>query len=117
MQDSNQAVFRALGLYVTVAAFRSLRHPFGKGLEERIKIALHKDRSMTLLRALIHVVPMGVALWEITININTYYLDSSVLNLVYYRLVVDPDKMGWMMPRNGSWRIRGSCLAIITHGT
>jgi hypothetical protein len=91
--DRGKVVFRALGLAIIVSAFQSLRHPFGKGLEEHIKIALHKNRSTALLRALIHVVPVGIALWEITLNINTYYVGSSALNLVYYQFAAKAHEM------------------------
>lgn len=75
-----------MGFSIIVSAFKSLRHPLGQGLEEPTKVALQKNRSVALLRAFIHVIPVGVALWEVTLNIHTYYVGSSALNLVYYQL-------------------------------
>lgn len=75
-----------MGLAIIVSALRSLRHPFGRGLEEPTKIALHQNRSTALLQSLIHIIPVGIALWEIVLNIHTYYVGSSALNLVYYQL-------------------------------
>ena len=71
---STTVLFRALGLQLIVSAFRSLRHlAVGKGYDEPIKVAIRKSRTHALVRALIHIVPVGVARWEITINWNTYY--------------------------------------------
>lgn len=79
-------LFRALGLYAVVSAFRSLRHlAIGKGYDEPIKIAIRKSRTLALIRALIHIVPVGVALWEIIINWNTYYLGATTRNQAYYQ--------------------------------
>ena len=78
--------FRALGFVVIPSAFRSLRRlTVGKGYTEPTKIALRKSRTTALIRALIHVVPVSVALWEVIINWNTYYLGARVHNLAYYQ--------------------------------
>ena len=79
-------LFRALGLYAVVSAFRYLRHlAVGKGYDEPIKVAIRKSRTQALMRALIHIVPVGVALSEITINWNTYYLGATIRNQAYYQ--------------------------------
>ena len=79
-------LFRALGLYAVVSAFRFLRHlAVGKGYAEPTKIAIRKSRPYALLRALIHIIPVGVAMWEITINWNTYYLGGTIRNQAYYQ--------------------------------
>lgn len=57
----------------------------GKGFEEPTKTAISRNRITALLRALIHVIPVGVALWEITLNFYTYYVGSVIYNLVYYQ--------------------------------
>lgn len=38
-----------------------------------------------LLRALIHVVPLSVALWEIVLNWNTNYVGATIRNRAYYQ--------------------------------
>ena len=86
--------FRALGLGVILSAFRSLRHlTVGKGYTEPTKIAIRKSRTTALIRALIHVVPVSVALWEVIMNWNTYYLGSSIHNLAYYQFGAKIHKM------------------------
>lgn len=86
LQNSTTTLFRALGLHVIVSAFRSLRHlAVGKGYDEPIKIAIRKSRTTALMRAFIHLIPVGVAMWEIIINWNTYYLGATVQNQAYYQ--------------------------------
>lgn len=86
LQNSTTILFRALGLHVIVSAFRSLRHlAIGKGYDEPTKIAIRKSRTTALMRALIHIVPIGVALWEIVINWNTYYMGATVRSQAYYQ--------------------------------
>lgn len=58
----------------------------GKAYEEPTKIAIRQNRTIALLRTLIHAVPVGVALWEIIINWNTYYLGETIPNIAYYQL-------------------------------
>ena len=86
LQDTITTLFRALGLHAFVSAFRYLRHlAVGKGYDEPTKIAIRKSRTIALMRALIHVVPISVALWEIIINWNTYFLGPVVRNQAYYQ--------------------------------
>ena len=86
LQDAITVLFRALGLHVFISAFRYLRHlAIGKGYDEPTKIAIRKSRTTALVRALIHVVPISVAIWEIIINWNTYYLGTKVRNQAYYQ--------------------------------
>lgn len=85
-KDSSTILFRALGLQIIVAAFRSLRHlAVGRGYDEPTKIAIRKSRTTALMRALIHVVPISVAMWEISINWNTYYFGATIRNQAYYQ--------------------------------
>ena len=86
LQESSQILCRAIGLNILVSSFKFIRHPWGKGFEERTKIAIRKSQPVALLRALIHVVPVGVALWEVTLNWNTYYVGSFLLKQVRYTL-------------------------------
>ena len=85
---------RALGLYAVISAFRFLRHQtVGKGYDEPIKVAIRKSRTQALMRAFIHIVPVCVALWEITINWNTYYLGATIRNQGYYQFGVKMHEM------------------------
>lgn len=93
VQNNFRTAFRALGLNVLISFIKHLRHPFGKGFEERTKIAIRKSRSAALLRALIHVVPVGIAIWEVTLNWNTYYVGSTSLRLVYYQIAAKAHEM------------------------
>ena len=86
IQGGSKVVFRALGLNLIVIGLRSLRHfAIGKGYKEPTKIAIRKNRKTALLRALIHIIPLGVALWEIIFNWNTYYVGSSIQNQALYQ--------------------------------
>ena len=86
IQDSTTVLFRALGVYLIISAFKSLRHwAIGKGYDEPTKIAIRQSRTIALMRAFIHVVPVGVAMWEIIINWNTYYLGAVIRNQAYYQ--------------------------------
>lgn len=86
LQATTTILFRALGLHVFVSAFRYLRHlAVGKGYDEPTKIAIRKSRTTALMRALIHIVPIGVAMWEIIINWNTYYFGATIRNQAYYQ--------------------------------
>ena len=67
---------------ILVSSFKFLRHPWGKGFEETPKIAIRKSHAVALLRALVHVIPVVVALWEIILNWNTYYVGSYMLRQV-----------------------------------
>lgn len=93
VQNVFKTAFRALGLSVIVSSIKSLRHPLGRGFEERTKIAIRKSRSTALLRALIHVVPVGIAIWEVALNWNTYYVGSTALRLVYYQIAAKAHEM------------------------
>ena len=85
-KGSSEVLFRALGLHLILVGLRSLRSlAVGRGFDEPTKIAIRKSRKTALLRALIHVVPLGVALWEITFNWNTYYVGSNVQNQALYQ--------------------------------
>ena len=53
--------------------------------DEDVKIAIRRNRTMALLHSLIHVIPVGVAMWEIIFNWNMYYAGSIIYNQVYYQ--------------------------------
>ena len=86
LQESGKTICRALGLNVLFSFFTFLRYQaVGKGYTEQTKIAIRKSRTTALLRALIHLVPVTVALWEIVLNWNTYFVGYNVYNLAYYQ--------------------------------
>ena len=86
LQTSSKTVFRVLGLNVVVSFFTFLRYrTVGKGYTEQTKIAVRKSRTTALLRALIHVIPVGVALWEIELNWNAYFVGYAIYNQAYYQ--------------------------------
>ena len=85
-KNGGAVLFRALGLNLIVIGLRSLRHlVLGKGYDEPTKIAIRKCRIIALLRAFIHLVPVGVALWEVILNWNTYFAGSQVRNQALYQ--------------------------------
>ena len=87
LQDCGKIVSRALGLNVVVSFVRYLRFQMiGKGYTEQTKIAVRRSRTTALLRALIHVIPVGVALWEIELNWNNYFVGYAVYPQAYYQI-------------------------------
>ena len=86
-KDVARSVLRALGLAILAHAFTKLGHLTGRGLHESIKIAIRKDRTIALLRSLIHLVPVSVALYLIILNWNTYYVGVSIYNQAVYQLL------------------------------
>lgn len=86
LQEGGKTICRALGLNVIFSLFTFLRYQtVGKGYTEQTKIAIRKSRTTALLRALIHIIPVTVALWEIVLNWNTYFVGYDVYNLAYYQ--------------------------------
>lgn len=86
LKSAAETLLRALGLYLIASGLRDVKRlAVGKGFDEKTKIAIRKSRKIALLRALIHLIPFSVALWEITINWNTYYLGSTPLNQAVYQ--------------------------------
>ena len=86
VQNTAETLLRALGLYLIASGLRDLKRlAVGRGFEEKTKIAIRKSRKVALLRALIHLISLTVALWEITMNLNTYYLGSTPLNQALYQ--------------------------------
>lgn len=87
LQDCGKTVSRALGLHVVVFLLRFLRYQLvGKGYTEKTKIAVRRSRTTALVRALIHIVPLGVAMWEIELNWNSYFVGYAVYDQAYYQI-------------------------------
>ena len=91
LQDVSKSVLRALGLMIIAHAFRSgfraLRHIGGRGLHEPTKKAIRKNKTVALLRCLIHIFPVSFALFEIVLNWNTYYVGISIYNQAVYQVI------------------------------
>ena len=64
---------RGLGLGIVVTTFHGL---FNRDFSEPEKVVIRKSRLTALLRMFIHIVPMGVALAEIILNMKGHYLGS-----------------------------------------
>lgn len=87
MLEVSKTILRALGLNLVGHAFKSIRNLTGRGISERTKIAIRKSRKIALLRSLVHIVPVGFALYEIILNWNTYYVGSTTYNLAFYQFL------------------------------
>ena len=85
VKSGSSAVFRALGLGLAIVLFRSLSRPFGKPFSEPTKVAIYSNRTIALLRALVHVIPFGLAVGEIILNWQEHYLGGNVQSLSYYQ--------------------------------
>ena len=86
LRDGSKTVCRVLGLNLIISFFVFLHHKaVGKGYNEQTKVAIRKSRTTALLRALVHVVPVGVAMWEIVLNWNTYFVGYAIYNQAYYQ--------------------------------
>ena len=82
-----QVLLRALGLSVIANAWGYVRRPVGKGFHEPTKIAISQNRAVSCLRALIHLVPVSVAVCEIVLNWNTYYVGTTRYSQATYQLL------------------------------
>ena len=86
LHNCSKTLFRALGLSVISSFFSFLCYQtVGKGYTEQTKVAICRNRTTALLRTLIHVIPVGVALWEVVLNWNTYFVGYNIYNLAYYQ--------------------------------
>ena len=87
LQNGSKVLFRILGLSIIVAGLKSLQHlSVGKGYTEPTKVAIRQSRMIALLRALIHIAPLSIALWEVVLNWNTYYVGATIRNIAYYQI-------------------------------
>ena len=65
----------------------TLEGTFKKDFTEPKKIAVSRSRTTSMLKSLIHVVPVGFALFEIITNFQGRYLGDSFDKQSYYQLV------------------------------
>ena len=89
--ESSQAAIeiflRVFGLNVILSGVQYLKKlTIGKGYREHIKVAIRASRKVALFRALIHLAPFCIAVWEVALNFNTYYVGAAPLNQAYYQL-------------------------------
>lgn len=64
---------RSIGLGIVVSAFQGF---FSKSFRESEKVAIRRSRVTALLRALIHAVPLSIAIFEIVINWKGHYVGA-----------------------------------------
>lgn len=64
---------RSIGLGIVVSAFQGF---FSKNFRESEKVAIRRSRVTALLRALIHAVPLSIAVFEIVINWKGHYVGA-----------------------------------------
>ena len=70
-----------------------LQHFLGWGLDEIPKKAFHRDRTMALLRATIHLIPVMVAMGEVIINWRGYYIGANIDGLSYLQFAAKLHEM------------------------
>ena len=81
-------MLRALGFPVLVRAMESLSfHPTGRGMHESTKKAIRKNRIIAILRGLVHLVPVGGAVYLIILNWNTYYTGVTIYSQALYQTI------------------------------
>ncbi|KAF7596481.1 hypothetical protein BBP40_001353 [Aspergillus hancockii] len=73
------STLRVLGLQLFVLPFRKL---YGINVETP-KVAVRKSRVSALLRALVHLVPIGASLALVILNLKHLYLGATVANVSY----------------------------------
>ena len=87
IQTFGKTLARSSGLSIITHAFGFLRHPTGRGLHEPLKVAIRQSRWVSSTRSLIHMIPVGAALYEIILNWNEYYVGVNVYNQAVYQLI------------------------------
>ena len=65
---------RGIGLGIVVTFFRGI---FTKDFLEPEKVAIRRSRITALLRTLIHVVPVGLAIFEIVLNLKGHFVGKT----------------------------------------
>ena len=75
---------RGIGLGIVVTSFQGI---FTKNFLEPEKIAISRSRITALLRSLIHVVPLGVAIFESVLNLRGHFIGSTFDRQNYLQFV------------------------------
>lgn len=81
---------RSLGLNLLVYV---LQRFFGYGLNEIPKKAFNRDRTMAMLRVMIHILPFIVAMGELVINWQGYYIGANINGLSYLQFAAKLHEM------------------------
>ena len=71
-----------LGLFTNLP----LRRWLHRRTREPLKVVIRQSRAVAFTRSLIHIVPVTLALWLITLNWVTYYVGSFTLDQTYYQI-------------------------------
>lgn len=87
VRESWTALIRALSLSLIVPVFRGIRYPTGRGFHEPTKVAIRHSRLIALSRNLVHLVPLGFAIFEIILNWNSYYVGVVAYNTAVYQVI------------------------------
>ena len=66
-------LLRGFGLGIVVTSFQGF---FTKNFPEPEKVALRRSRITAILRTMIHVVPIGVAIFEIVLNLKGHFVGA-----------------------------------------
>ncbi|KAI9827121.1 MAG: hypothetical protein M1819_007012 [Sarea resinae] len=90
VQRASSVVARALGLQLLVSFIRRITD---RRFQEPPKIAISRSRSIALLRALVHVVPLGVALAELCLNWKGIYLGPNFDHSSYLQFAAKAHEM------------------------
>ena len=85
--DAGKSTARVFGLSIITQPFKSLRRVTGRGLHEPLKIAIRRNRWISLTRSLIHIIPVGFALFEIVLNWNEFYVGVDSYNQASYQFI------------------------------
>lgn len=75
---------RTIGLGIVVTAFQGF---LTKNFSEPEKIAIRQNRVTALLRALIHALPLGLAIFEIVLNWKSHYVGAFFVKQNYFQFV------------------------------
>ena len=86
-KSTGKVISRVFGLSLLLEAVKSLRYLTGRGLHEPLKIAINKSRWIAFARSLIHIIPVGFALFEIILNWNSFYVGVDKYNQASYQLI------------------------------
>ncbi|KAG6994206.1 hypothetical protein G7Y79_00046g082570 [Physcia stellaris] len=86
-KSTGRIIARVFGLSLPLEAVKSLQYLTGRGLHEPLKIAINRSRWIAFARSLIHIIPVGFALFEIILNWNSFYVGVDKYNQASYQLV------------------------------
>lgn len=89
-QSYCHALSRFLGLSLVFSLLQQFQ---GQENIEPLKIALHRGRIFRLLQILVHIIPIGAALTEISLNWRSRYLGANVNGLAYFQFAAKAQEL------------------------